>query len=421
MSAAHGSSWLRGPRIRISPKAPGPKGLFRLGAAAVLVGMSMFAVASAAQASQLAHSGSGWAVQPTPNQNTDSAAINELSGVSCYSPKACTAVGSHAASQSANSFTLAERWNGTKWQIETTVLPTGAAASSFGGVSCASATSCVAVGSAIEKTGGRSVNLVEVWNGSSWHLQPVPTPTGSTGANLRSVSCSATNACTAIGFSDQTGGSVMAVAERWNGNKWSSQLLPEADSTQLFGVWCSSASACTIVGLLSGNSGTKPLAETWKGDGTHWHIQSVPTPSGSSSGALDAVSCTSPRACTATGSNFGPGSPTLAERWNGTSWHVQATPDASQFGSSMQEVALNGVSCASATSCTATGAYAPGGYSAYFLEAWNGTSWHMVTAPHPAGFTAGALNGVSCVVGHCAAVGGWSGGSIYIADLALAS
>jgi hypothetical protein len=55
-----------------------------------------------------------------------------------------------------------------------------------------------------------------------------------------------------------------------------------------------------------------------------------------------------------------------------------------------------GVSCASATACTASGAYAPGGHPAYFLEAWNGRSWRLATAPHPAGFVQGALNGVSC-------------------------
>ena len=37
---------------------------------------------------------------------------------------------------------------------------------------------------------------------------------------------------------------------------------------------------------------------------------------------LSAVSCTSPGACTATGTNFSGTAPTLAERWNGTRWRV---------------------------------------------------------------------------------------------------
>jgi hypothetical protein len=131
------------------------------------------------------------------------------------------------------------------------------------------------------------------------------------------------------------------------------------------------------------------------------------------------VSCTSPRACTATGANFSNTGPTLAVRWNGTRWGVQRTPTPN-FSTSHEEPALNAVSCSSATACTATGAYAPGGHLAYFLEAWNGRSWRLVTAPHPAGFTAGALNGVSCVPARCTAVGSWSGGPIFVATLAMA-
>ena len=73
------------------------------------------------------------------------------------------------------------------------------------------------------------------------------------------------------------------------------------------------------------------------------------------------------------------------------------------------------------TACTATGAYAPGGHSAYFLEAWNGRTWRLVTAPHPFGFVSGALNGTSCVLVRCTAVGYWSGGPISVATLAMAS
>ena len=75
----------------------------------------------------------------------------------------------------------------------------------------------------------------------------------------------------------------------------------------------------------------------------------------------------------------------------------------------------------SGTACTATGAYAPGGHSAYFLEAWNGRRWRLVTAPHPAGFGSGALNGTSCAQARCTAVGAWSGGPIYTATLAMAN
>jgi hypothetical protein len=82
--------------------------------------------------------------------------------------------------------------------------------------------------------------------------------------------------------------------------------------------------ACTAVGYHAGTGGARPLAEAW--NGTRWHIQTVPLPHGSPGGILAAVSCTSPRACTATGANFSATGPTLAERWNGTRWRVQPAP-----------------------------------------------------------------------------------------------
>jgi hypothetical protein len=389
-----------------------------LGVLTLLLGGLWIVTAGAAQAGTAA--GSGWKVEPTPNPA--GAAINELSAVSCTSGRACTAVGSHAASLSSPTFTLAERWNGMRWRIQHTLLPRSAASGTLFGVSCASATACTAVGGAFDKATRRTVNLAEAWNGTSWRVQAIPNPKGSTGGSLHGVSCTSPRACTAVGNYGTAAGRVLAVIERWNGARWAIQPAPRpagATSAPFLGVSCSAARACTAVDYQSGGSGgTRPVAEAW--NGTRWHTQAVPLPHGSPGGILAAVSCTSPRACTATGANFSTTGPTLAERWNGTRWRVQPTPSPANSGTSHQEPELNGVSCASATACTASGAYAPGGKSAYFLEAWNGRRWRLVPAPHPAGFAAGALNGISCAAARCTAVGAWSGGAVAVATLAMA-
>ena len=62
------------------------------------------------------------------------------------------------------------------------------------------------------------------------------------------------------------------------------------------------------------------------------------------------MSCTSPAACTAVG---GDSTGTVAESWNGTRWSVQATPNPPTAG----ETFFEGVSCTSATACTAAGYY----------------------------------------------------------------
>jgi hypothetical protein len=136
---------------------------------------------------------------------------------------------------------------------------------------------------------------------------------------------------------------------------------------------------------------------------------------------LSAVSCTSPHACTATGTDFGATHPTLAERWNGTRWRVQATPSPANFQQSASAIALDGVSCTSATACAASGEYSPGGLAAYFIEMWNGKKWRLATTPVPAGFSHGALLGMACATDRCAAVGAWSGGALLQATLALAN
>jgi hypothetical protein len=277
------------------------------------------------------------------------------------------------------------------------------------------------VGAAIGKATRRGVNLAETWNGTTWRVQAIPTPKGSTGSSLFAVSCTSASACTAVGDYGNAAGRVLAEAERWNGTTWRIQPLPRpAKVTQLFGVSCPAARACTTVGYQNTGTGdAQPLAEAW--NGTKWHVQAVPLPRKAPGGTLSAVSCTAPSACTATGTNFSTTGPTLAERWNGTSWRVQPTPNPPNFTTSREEPALNGVSCTSATACTATGQYAPGGNAAYFLEAWNGRGWRLVTAPHPVGFAQGALNGISCAPTRCTAVGAWSGGPVPVATLAMAN
>jgi hypothetical protein len=264
------------------------------------------------------------------------------------------------------------------------------------------------------------VNLAEAWNGTSWRVQAVPAPNGSASSSLFGVSCTSPGACTAVGYYSTAAGRALAVAERWNGTRWRIQAVPRpAASTWFYAVSCSTAHTCTAVGYYTGSGGVRPLAEAW--NGTRWHVRAVPLPRGAPGGILAAVSCTAPRACTATGGSFGTAGPTLAERWDGTRWRIQPTPSPANSGTSHREPELNAVSCASATACTASGAYAPGGHPAYFLEAWNGRSWRLVTVPHPAGFGSGALNGISCALARCTAVGAWSGGPIYTATLAMAN
>src|SRR5579864_4777134 len=78
---------------------------------------------------------------------TAAAVINaSLNDVSCTSPSSCVAVGWDQRSPTGGSvlFTLAETWNGTAWRHVST--PTPGNSGVLGGVSCTSATACIAGG-----------------------------------------------------------------------------------------------------------------------------------------------------------------------------------------------------------------------------------------------------------------------------------
>lgn len=138
----------------------------------------------------------GWSIEPTPNPTGGTNSV--LYSVSCVSASACTAAGDYA--NGMTSMTLAERWNGTKWSIENTPNPTGAADSFLYGVSCASASVCTAAGLYFDYTA--DLTLAEGWNGTTWSIEPTPNPSGGSKSILYSVSCPSAGPCTAVGYHD---------------------------------------------------------------------------------------------------------------------------------------------------------------------------------------------------------------------------
>jgi hypothetical protein len=299
-----------------------------------------------------AWNGTAWTIQTTPNPVGATLAI--LDGVSCSSASACTAVG-YSIDSSGTYVPLAEGWDGTTWTIHATPNPTGARLSLLNGVSCSSATVCIAVGSYVTSSNTGST-LAEAWDGTSWSIRTTPNPAGATDSRLSGVSCSwAATACTAVGLSSD-GSGTHTLAEAWDGTAWTLRTTPNpagATDSQLSGVSCSSAAACTAVGHYRISSGSQVmLVEAWSGTG--WTVQTTPNPAGATGSALDAVSCSSASACTAVGLfSDASGTHTLAEARDGTAWTIQSTPDPPGAVYSV----LDGVACNSAAVCTAVGDY----------------------------------------------------------------
>jgi hypothetical protein len=182
----------------------------------------------------------------------------ELFGVSCTSSRACTAVGLGQPYNARDSFGLVERWDGRRWSPQTTPNPPGTTGSVLSGVSCPSRTACTAVGNYGSDSSQQT--LAERWDGRSWSIQPTPNPLPNSA--LAGVSCPSDRACTAVGTRAEGPGSYSAtLAERWDGRSWSIYPTPNPPSDvgdNLSGVSCASARFCTAVGGARGG-----LVERW--------------------------------------------------------------------------------------------------------------------------------------------------------------
>ncbi len=354
--------------------------------------------------------GKTWSIETTPNPS--GATFFALEAVSC-SAAHCKAVGWYQNNQGP-SLTLAEAWNGKSWSIEATPNPSVAPENVLDGVSCTAADACTAVGSNFNGSGGVSAALGEAWNGKSWSIEATPNPSGSTDSELDGVSCPVVDACKAVGSYIGSSGVEVTLAEVSNGKTWSIKTTPNPAGSlgsYLYSISCTAADECTAVGTYSSNSSDDdmPLAEVW--NGASWSIETTPKPRGATFSELDAVSCTAASACKAVGwfANKSGVDVPLAEAWNGKSWSVQTTPKPSGATASY----LQGVSCTGADACQAVGYDEDASGAEVTLdEAWNGKSWSIETTPDASGATDSTLEGVSCTgADACIAVGSYYNGS----------
>jgi hypothetical protein len=138
-----------------------------------------------------------WTIQATPATSGNAAV---LAAVSCWSATACSAAGTQGTT--AVPRPLAERWQASGWTIQTMPQPAGSASAVLAGLSCASATACTAVGYYQASSGAQKI-LAERWNGAKWAVQSVPDPAGDNPA-LDAVSCASPTSCLAVGDSAPT-------------------------------------------------------------------------------------------------------------------------------------------------------------------------------------------------------------------------
>jgi hypothetical protein len=430
----NGTAW----SIVASPNPNGVPTLFSVGCAGAA---SCFAVGSVDSRTFVERwNGTAWAIVSSPNPG--GAQVSALHGVNCVSATECHAVGTD------DKRTLAQRWNGSAWTIEAD--PGGGSQSALTGVSCPTGTSCQSVGSYVPPGTNASRPLAERWNGTAWDVVATPIPAAATAARLLDIDCTSTTNCIAVGTATANGQD-RTLVERWNGTVWSIMASPNVAgaSNRFADVDCTSATSCFAVGTtISDSGGNTSLVE--RGNGTTWTIAT-----GAVTGRLDGVSCVTGTDCFAVGSSLS--SPdvvnVLVRHWNGSSWTTVAGPvspgtpdfvegtavscsatnacmlvatwenysgavtaftghwDGSAWSSGplpAPDVAFpSDVSCLSASDCTAVGNFYDYPVNRDTLvDHWDGSTWSTVASPNPAGGRTNSIDGITCIAAsNCVGVG----------------
>lgn len=226
----------------------------------------------------------------------------------------------------------------------------------FRSVSCASATTCQAVGPGHSIEG--TTNGGATWTDESANTPPPPPL--ATNNDYSGVSCPSTSQCWVVG----TNGKILTTTD--GGSTWSSQRSGE--TSDLSSISCPSATVCFVAdgGILATTDG-----------GTVWTPEPNP-----SRGSVTAITCVSTQLCWAVGG----GIENTAD--GGQTWSNQLG-----FG---PNTTLNGISCRSSSECFAVGNDATGGIIASTTD--GGADWSIASVGTPGT----SLTGVSCP-----ATGGW--------------
>ncbi len=380
-------------------------------AVAALFGAAVVVATPAATAAT-----SGWYVATVPGTGADDVPL----GSTCANALQCWAVGVSLTNLGGGSqqsvSPLIESWNGSAWTLVTPLLPAGDGGGLFG-ATCVNGSDCWAVG-ALVVSGAQNPTgtLIEHWDGTQWSVVPSPTPSGPgvVGAFLNGVSCASATSCFAVGYAtDANGNNLTDVIEQWNGSTWN--IVPGAATGQAFdeltGIQCLSADNCWAVGnagpaqqmsnflpVFPGAVGDQGLIEHW--DGSAWSIVpsvSEPAPNGGYLSGLECVGVSDCWASGATTDDSGTASGILMEHWDGSTW----TDASASVPGSTSPGLLSGISCVSAVQCWAagsTGSFNNGGSGAQLqslVEYWNGSSWSVQPSPQVTALS--FLNSVSCV------------------------
>jgi hypothetical protein len=300
-----------------------------------------------------------------------------LGSVVCATATACEAAGDFQTAAGTEALLVSVN-NGTAGASSEPALPAGALPTNqdayLNGVSCASQTSCLAVGAYVDGQGYEPL-AIPIASGSPGTpvgpVLPLGAKTTSQSATLNSVSCAPSDACVAVGSYDDSHGSealVVPITDGSPGTAYTSSLPAGAKTSSQEATFnqisCAPAGACLAVGdYEDATVGGSPLAVPVT-NGVPGAPITVPLPAGQATfgGDLDSVSCVATSVCVAAGyyfitSGYEAFTVPVASGTAGTPVEV-AAPTAQ---SSPPHAEIDSISCPAAGTCVGAGQYGTSG------------------------------------------------------------
>jgi hypothetical protein len=340
-------------------------------------------VDSAGNPTPVADAWNGTAWKPVAVPLPKGAAGGGLNGVSCKQA-ACLAVGYY--STASGVYPLALKWSGKALAlVAAPPMPAGSGDASLGDVSCVNATHCVMIGSATPSAGLRVV--IDTWNGVKWTMQASAPPKGMAEVMFNGLSCVSATFCVAGGVSLSSSIVFAPLLASWNGKTVTmakAPVLKGASTPEITDVSCVSATSCAATGLSMSSSSFYGFTDVLTGK--TWKAAAIAWPKGSASSDLLAVSCTSPRSCVAAGqdgitnTNTANDGDAAAVAYDGKTWTVQkSVPGPGKGYASV----FGGIYCVTATDCVVSGltGKTSGSAGTPINGVWNGKSWKLFRLP----------------------------------------
>jgi photosystem II stability/assembly factor-like uncharacterized protein len=281
--------------------------------------------------------------------------VANLDAMSCSTSRSCVAVGWNPGrnDNEAQGVVIRTLDGGHTWNVVRT-LPEGVGV--LRGVSCPTATICMAVGQSSDGTSGSA--LLTSSSGGRWRSLSLPKGQ----EELALVTCTTRRTCIGEGMMDVTMGMPIygerpgVISTKDGGATWTLRALPVGNIGQqgvpsFKGMACPSPNRCYMVGdETPGDGSPSGVISVSTDGGKTWTRPTLPA--GTTS--LNAISCAAPTDCVVVGGGIGPRGETLhdilATSDGGQTWVSRPVPVATT-----SVLGLSSVSCPSITVCMATG------------------------------------------------------------------